>query len=142
MKKSIVRPETNQLAENALKEHKKKVGEVILVAITPRTTIELPANLSQAEIAERVELYKKLHSPKYNSVDFSSVDKYKSPELLHFRAFLNSFSYQQPTYCSIIHSPFIGVSLIGFKSIHHPASLVRFMKSKFRSGSQLYTEDI
>ena len=63
MKKSIVRPETNQLAENALKEHKKKVGEVILVAITPRTT-ELPANLSQAEIAERVELYKKLHSSK------------------------------------------------------------------------------
>ena len=53
MKKSIVRPETSQLAENALKEHKKKVGEVILVAITPRTTIELPANLSQAEIAER-----------------------------------------------------------------------------------------
>lgn len=49
MKKSIVRPETSQLAENALKEHKKKVGEVILVAITPRTTIELPANLSQAE---------------------------------------------------------------------------------------------
>ena len=64
MKKSIVRPETSQLAENALKEHKKKVGEVILVAITPRTTIELPANLSQAEIAERVELYKKLHSSK------------------------------------------------------------------------------
>ena len=63
MKKSIVRPETSQLAENALKEHKKKVGEVI-VAITPRTTIELPANLSQAEIAERVELYKKLHSSK------------------------------------------------------------------------------
>ena len=59
MKKSIVRPETSQLAENALKEHKKKVGEVI-----PRTTIELPANLSQAEIAERVELYKKLHSSK------------------------------------------------------------------------------
>ena len=47
MKKSIVRPETSQLAENALKEHKKKVGEVILVAI-----------------AERVELYKKLHSSK------------------------------------------------------------------------------
>lgn len=68
MKKSIVRPETSQLAENALKEHKKKVGEVILVAITPRTTIELPANLSQAEIAERVELYKKLHSSK---IEFS-----------------------------------------------------------------------
>lgn len=67
MKKSIIRPETgsyNQLTENAIKEHKKKVGEVILVAITPRTTIELPAHLSQAEIAERVELYKKLHSSK------------------------------------------------------------------------------
>ena len=77
MKKSIVRPETSQLAENALKEHKKKVGEVILVAITPRTTIELPANLSQAEIAERVELYKKLHR----------LTKYKSPEVRNFRAF-------------------------------------------------------
>ena len=65
MKKSIVRPETSQLAENALKEHKKKVGEVILVAITPRTTIELPANLSQAEIAERVKLYKKTGTIKY-----------------------------------------------------------------------------
>ena len=67
MKKSIIRPETgssNQLTENAIKEHKKKVGEVILVAITPQTTIELPAHLSQAEIAERVELYKKLHSSK------------------------------------------------------------------------------
>ena len=64
MKKSIVRPAPRQLAENALKEHKKKVGEVILVAITPRTTIELQANLSQAEIAERVERYKKLHSSK------------------------------------------------------------------------------
>lgn len=67
MKKSIIRPETGssyQLTENALREHKKKVGEVILVAITPRTTIELPAYLSQAEIAERVELYKKLHSSK------------------------------------------------------------------------------
>ena len=75
MKKSIVRPETNQLAENALKEHKKKVGEVILVAITPRTTIELPANLSQAEIAERVDCT----VPKYNSVDFSSIDKIQKP---------------------------------------------------------------
>ena len=64
MKKSIVRPETSQLAENALKEHKKKVGEVILVAITPRTTIQLPPNLSQPELAERLELYQKLHSSK------------------------------------------------------------------------------
>lgn len=87
MKKSIVRPETSQLAENALKEHKKKVGEVILVAITPRTTIELPANLSQAEIAERVELYKNCTVPKYNSVDFHRLTKDKSPEVSHFRAF-------------------------------------------------------
>lgn len=83
MKKSIVRPETNQLAENALKEHKKKVGEVILVAITPRTTIELPANLSQAEIAERVELYKNCTVPRYNSVDFSSIDN--NTKALKFR---------------------------------------------------------
>ncbi|MEQ2735233.1 hypothetical protein AAAU94_18945 [Bacteroides cellulosilyticus] len=53
-----------------------------------------------------------------------------------------SFSYQQSTYRSTIHCPFIGVNLIGFRSIHHPASLVRFMKSKFRSGTQLYTEAI
>lgn len=67
MKKSIIRPEigsSNQLTENALKEHKKRVGEVILVHITPRTTIELPAHFSQAEIDDRVELYKKLHSSK------------------------------------------------------------------------------
>lgn len=67
MKKSIIRPETgssNQSTENAIKEHKKKVGEVILVAITARTTIKLPAHLSKVEIAERVELYKKLHSSK------------------------------------------------------------------------------
>lgn len=67
MKKSIIRPENKAsglITENALKEYKKKVGEVILVAITPRTTIELPAHLSQAEIAERVELYKNLHSSK------------------------------------------------------------------------------
>lgn len=50
MKKSIVRTETSQLAENALKEHKKKVGEVILVAITPRTTIELPAKIGRAHV--------------------------------------------------------------------------------------------
>lgn len=67
MMKKNIRQETNasnQITENALKEHKKRVGEVILVAITPRTTIELPANLSPDEIKERVELYKKLHSSK------------------------------------------------------------------------------
>lgn len=30
MKKSIVRPETSQLAENALKEHKKKLEKLFL----------------------------------------------------------------------------------------------------------------
>lgn len=67
MKKGMIRPESiasNQLIENTLKEHKKRVGEVVLIAITPRTTIELPAHLSQTEIDERVELYKKLHSLK------------------------------------------------------------------------------
>lgn len=55
---------SSQLTKNALKEHKKRVGEVVLVAISPRTTIELPANLSQAERDVRIELYKKLHSSK------------------------------------------------------------------------------
>ena len=55
---------SSQLTKNALKEHKKRVGDVVLVAISPRTTIELPANLSQAEREVRIELYKKLHSSK------------------------------------------------------------------------------
>ena len=87
MKKSIVRPETSQLAENALKEHKKKVGEVILVAITPRTTIELPANLSQAEIAERVKLYKTAQFQNIIQLIFHRLTKDKSLEVSHFRAF-------------------------------------------------------
>lgn len=67
IKKNTNRPEmlfSNQITENALKEHKKRIGEVIMVTISPRTTIELPAHLSQAEIEERVELYKRLHSSK------------------------------------------------------------------------------
>lgn len=32
------------------------MGDVVLVAITPRTTIELPAHLTQAEIDARVEI--------------------------------------------------------------------------------------
>lgn len=66
-KNSIIRTETsspNQSTENALKEYKKTVGKVVLVAITPRTTIELPAHLSQAEREERIELYKRLHTSK------------------------------------------------------------------------------
>lgn len=67
IKKSMNRSDIlfpNQITENALKEHKKRVGDVILVTISSRTTIELPAHLSQTEINERVELYKKLHSSK------------------------------------------------------------------------------
>lgn len=55
---------SSQLTENALKEYKKSVGNVVQIAITPRTTIELPAHLTQAEIDARVEVYKKLHSSK------------------------------------------------------------------------------
>lgn len=55
---------SSQLTENAIKEYKKGLGEMILVAITPRTTIELPANLTKEEIDARVEIYKKLHTSK------------------------------------------------------------------------------
>ena len=58
------RNQANQLIENSLKEYKKSVGEVILVPVGPRTTIELPASLTQAEREARIEIYKKLHSSK------------------------------------------------------------------------------
>lgn len=64
MKKENVMVSSNQLTQNALKEHKRKVGEVVLVAISPRTTIELPASLSLEEREIRIELYKKLHTSK------------------------------------------------------------------------------
>lgn len=54
----------NQLIENSLKEYKKSIGEVVLIAVGPRTTIELPASLTQAERDVRIEIYKKLHSSK------------------------------------------------------------------------------
>lgn len=54
----------NQLIENSLKEYKKSIGEVVLIAVGPRTTIELPASLTQAERDARIEIYKKLHSSK------------------------------------------------------------------------------
>ncbi len=62
MKTCVISP--NQQAENMLNDYKKKVGEVVLVAITPRTTIELPAHLSPAEREVRIEVYKKLHNSK------------------------------------------------------------------------------
>ena len=38
------RNQANQLIENSLKEYKKSIGEVILVSVGPRTTIELPSD--------------------------------------------------------------------------------------------------
>ena len=52
-----------QQAENALKEHKKRVGEVEYVAINERTTFEFPASLSKEEREIRIENYKKRHKP-------------------------------------------------------------------------------
>ena len=58
------RNQANQLIENSLKEYKKSIGQVIPVSVGPRTTIELPASLTQAEREARIEIYKKLHSSK------------------------------------------------------------------------------
>ena len=33
---------SSQFTENVIKEYKKGLGDMVLVAITPRTTIELP----------------------------------------------------------------------------------------------------
>ena len=52
------------LLKMLLKSIKRVWEDMVLVAITPRTTIELPAHLTQAEIDARVEIYKKLHSSK------------------------------------------------------------------------------
>ena len=51
----------NKSTKQVLKEHKDRVGDVILVKISDRTTVELPANLSQEEMAARIEQYKKMH---------------------------------------------------------------------------------
>lgn len=50
-----------QQAKSVLKSAKEMAGKVIQVAISDRTTIELPANLTTEEINERVEKFKKLH---------------------------------------------------------------------------------
>lgn len=65
-KDHIVRSErisSAQLAENTLKEHKKRVGKVVHVAISNRTTFEFPEHLSQEEREIRIENYKKRHKP-------------------------------------------------------------------------------
>lgn len=55
------RSASGHLAENVLREHKKNVGEVVYIAISARTTLELPAHLSQEERDVRIENYKKRH---------------------------------------------------------------------------------
>lgn len=65
-KENTMRTEKNssgQLAENVLKECKRKMGEVVHVAISARTTFEFPAHLSQAERDIRIENYKNRHKP-------------------------------------------------------------------------------
>jgi hypothetical protein len=52
---------SNYQVESLLKEIKEKAGEVVRIAITDRTTIELPAHLSQAERDARVANYISLH---------------------------------------------------------------------------------
>lgn len=58
------RASVNQQAKLALKEIKKKMGNVVLITINDRTTIELPAYLSQAERDARVANYIRLHKSK------------------------------------------------------------------------------
>lgn len=55
--------ETQQVA-SMLKGMKDRTGDVVLIAITKRTTIELPAHLSQEERDARVANYLKLHQSK------------------------------------------------------------------------------
>lgn len=52
-----------QQAAIVLKTVKEKTGDVIHITINDRTTIELPAHLSQEEIDARVEKYIRLHKP-------------------------------------------------------------------------------
>ncbi len=56
----------NQQAELALKGVKERAGEVVLIAISKRTIIELPAHLSQAERDTRIANYIRLHASKKN----------------------------------------------------------------------------
>ncbi len=46
---------SSQFTENVIKEYKKGLGDMVLVAITPRTTIELPAHLTQLVVPPGIE---------------------------------------------------------------------------------------
>lgn len=58
------RASATQQAESVLKSVKEKIGSVIHIMINDRTTLELPADLTQEEIDARVERYIKLHKSK------------------------------------------------------------------------------
>lgn len=58
------RTSVNHQAELTLKGIKEKSGEVVLIAINARTTIELPAHLSEIEREARVANYIRLHKSK------------------------------------------------------------------------------
>ncbi len=52
-----------QQIESVLKEYKKRVGEVVHVSVSNRTTFEFPADLSQEEREIRIANYLKRHKP-------------------------------------------------------------------------------
>lgn len=58
------RSTATRLAASVLKNVKEKTGDVIHVAISDRTTIELPADLTPEEIEARLEKYRKLRKSK------------------------------------------------------------------------------
>lgn len=55
---------SGQQTLSKLKEMKAKLGEMVLVSIDRKTSIELPSNLTKEERDERVENYIRLHQPK------------------------------------------------------------------------------
>lgn len=65
-KEKAIRPVRNsfgQSAESTLQEHKKKIGKVVHVSISARTTFEFPAHLSLEEREIRIANYLKRHKP-------------------------------------------------------------------------------
>ncbi len=55
------RSSANRQAQEVLKKAKEQAGSVVHITISEKITIELPANLSQKEIDERIEKYHRLH---------------------------------------------------------------------------------
>lgn len=51
------RVRANDLVSQMLEDHKKRIGEVVCIVIDSRTSIELPASLTQEERNEHVRNY-------------------------------------------------------------------------------------